>query len=74
MSALVLHCCMRAFSNCGEQGATLRCCVQASHRGGLSCCRARAPGARASVVVARGLSSCVARALERRLPNYGARA
>uniref|UniRef100_A0A8C0DIX5 Myosin motor domain-containing protein n=1 Tax=Balaenoptera musculus TaxID=9771 RepID=A0A8C0DIX5_BALMU len=36
-------------------GATLRCGVRASHCGGFSCCRARAPGAQASVVVARGL-------------------
>ena len=36
-------------------GATLRCGAQASHCGGLSRCGARAPGVRASVVVARGL-------------------
>ena len=36
-------------------GATLRCGVRASHRGGFSCCGARALGTRASVVVARGL-------------------
>ena len=30
----------------------------ASHCGGFSCCGARTLGARASVVVARGLSSC----------------
>ena len=39
-------------------GATLRCVAQAPHCGGFSCCGAWAPGARASVVVARGLSSC----------------
>ena len=38
-------------------GATL-CSVRASHCGGFSCCGARALGLRASVVVARGLSSC----------------
>ena len=43
-------------------GATLRCGAQASHCGGFSCCGARALGARASVVVARGLSSCGAQA------------
>ena len=43
-------------------GATLRCGAWASDRGGLSCCGARAPGSWASVVVARGLSSCGARA------------
>ena len=39
--------------------------------GGFSCCRARALGARASVVVALGLSSCGSRALERRLSSCG---
>ena len=39
-----------------RSGATLRCGAQASHCGVFSCCRARAPDARASVVVARGLS------------------
>ena len=34
----------------------------ASHYGGFSCCEARALGAWASVVVARGLSSCGAQA------------
>ena len=37
--------------------ATLRCGAWASHCGGFSCCGARALGARASVVVARGLQS-----------------
>ena len=36
-------------------GATICCCVRASHCGGFSCCGARALGVRASVVVARGL-------------------
>ena len=36
-------------------GATLCCSARASHCGGFSCCRARALGARASVVAARGL-------------------
>ena len=39
-------------------GATLCCGARASHCGGFSCCRALALGAQASVVVARGLSSC----------------
>ena len=42
--------------------ATLHCGVWASHCGGLSCCRAQALGAWASVIVARRLSSCGARA------------
>ena len=50
-------------------GAALRCGVRASHCGGFSCC-----GARASVVVARGLSSCGSWALERRLSSCGAQA
>ena len=39
--------------------------------GGFSCCRARALGARASVVVALGLSSCGSRALECGLQSAG---
>ena len=38
-------------------GATLRCGARASHCGGFSCCRARALGTWASVVVAHGLQS-----------------
>ena len=48
-------------------GATLRCGAQSSRCGGFVCCRARALGARASVVVVHRLSSCGSRALERRL-------
>ena len=55
-------------------GATLRCGVRASHCGGFSCCRARALGAWASVVVACRLSRCGSRALEHRLSNCGTRA
>ena len=43
-------------------GATLHCVAQASYCGGFSCCGAWALGARASVVAARGLSSCGSRA------------
>ena len=49
LAALGLRCCVLAFSSCG---------VRASHCGGFSYCGARALGAWASVVVARGLSSC----------------
>ena len=38
-------------------GATLPCGAQPSHCGGFSCCETWALGARASVVVARGLQS-----------------
>ena len=55
MAVLGLHCCARAFSSCGELGATLRCGARAAHCGGFSCCGAQALGARASVVVAQGL-------------------
>ena len=40
--------------------ATLRRGVQVSHCGGFSCRGTQAPGARASVVAACGLSSCAA--------------
>ena len=63
MAALGLCCCARAFSSCGERGL-LYCGVQISHCGGFSCCRARALGVWASVVVAHGLSSCGSWALE----------
>ena len=49
MVALGLCCCVQAFSSCGER---------ASHCGGFSCCGAWVLGEQASVVVARGLSSC----------------
>ena len=45
-------------------GATLHCGVWASHGSGFSCFGARALGMQASVVAARGLSSCGAQALE----------
>ena len=41
-----------------QAGDTLCCSAWASHRGGFSCCGAQALGVRASVVVARRLSSC----------------
>ena len=74
LAVLGLCCCTRAFSSCGERGATLRCSARASHCGGLSHCRARALGVRASAVVARGLSSRGLRAPEHRLSSRGTRA
>ena len=53
-------------------GATLRSGARASYCGGFSCCGGPALGAWASVVAARGLSSCGSRALERRLSSCGA--
>ena len=44
-----------------------RCGARASHCRGFSCWEARALDVQASVVVARGLSSCGLQALERRL-------
>ena len=52
----------RGLQELRRAGATLFCGAWASHCGGFSCCRARALGARASVVVALGLSSCGAQA------------
>ena len=56
------------------KGATLCCSARASHCRGFSCCRARALGVQASVVVARGLSSCGLWALELTLSSCGAQA
>ena len=50
---------------------SLCCSAQAPHCGGFSCYGAQAPGVRASVVAARGLSSCGTRALEHRLRSCG---
>ena len=70
---LGLCCCAQAFFSCGEWGLLF-----VAVRGLLivvtSHCRARALGAQASVVVARGLSSCGLRALELRLNSCSARA
>ena len=64
LAVLGLRCCTQAFQ-LWQAEATLHCSVQASHCSGFSCCRAQALGARASVVVARGLSSCGTRELLR---------
>ena len=74
LGALGLRCCMRAFLQLWRVGATLHCSAWPSHCGGFFCCRAWALGAWASVVVARGLSSCGLQALEHRLSSCGARA
>ena len=65
---------MRGLSLVAASGgySSLQCA--ASHCGGFSRCGARALGMRASVFVARGLSSCGSRALERRLSSCGAQA
>ena len=61
IAALSLRCCTRAFSSCDERW--LLFVVEPG---------ARALGARASVVVARGLSNCGSQGLERRLSSCGA--
>ena len=64
---LGLRCCARAFSSCGKRGLLFVAVHGLLTVGGFSCCGARALGTRAKVVVAHGLRSCGARALERRL-------
>ena len=71
MVVLGLRCCTRAFSSCGKWGC---CGMRASHCSDFSCFRTQALGVWASVVVARGLSSCGSRALEHRLSSCGSRA
>lgn len=56
LPALSLCCFGRAFSRCGEWGATLHCTVRASHCSDFTCYRAQASGVRASGIVALGLS------------------
>ena len=53
----------QGFLQLQREWAALPCSVWASHCGGFSCCGARALDARASVVAARGLSSCGSREL-----------
>ena len=72
LTALGLCCCTRAFSRCSEWELLFRCGGHASHCGGFSCCKTRALGMQASVVVARGLSSYGSQALEHRLSSCGA--
>ena len=59
------------FSSCGEQGLLF---VVVHRLLSAVASRCVALGTRASVVVARGLSSCGSRALERRLSSCGAQA
>ena len=65
LAALGLCHCASGFLQLRRTGATLRCSAWASHCGGFSCCKTRALGTRASVVVAHGLSSCSTLAPER---------
>ena len=74
LAVLGFRCCAWAFSSCGEQGLLFVAVHGLSHCSGFSHCGARALGVRASVVAARGLSSCGSRALEHRLSSCGTRA
>ena len=74
MAALGLHCCTWALSSCGEQGpllvavcGPLIAVVSLVAEHGLQ-------GTWASVVAARGLSSCDSQALDLKLSSYGAQA
>ena len=72
LAALGLCYCAWAFSSCSDGGhSSLQC--TAFSLWWLLFCGAWALGTWASVVVARGLSSCGSRALERRLSSCGAR-
>ena len=64
---------MRAFSSCGKWGL-LFVVVHGLLIAVASRCGAWALGTRASVVVARGLSSCGSQAPERRLSSCGTQA
>lgn len=59
-----------AFLQLQWAGAT-PCGAWAFHCSGFSCCRAQAPGVQASLVVARGFSSCDSWAVEHRLSSCG---
>ena len=58
LALLGLHCCARAFSSCVERGLLFVTVCGLLIAVASLCCGARALGARDSVVVARGLSSC----------------
>ena len=73
LAALGLRGCTWAFSSCGEQGL-LFIVVRGLLIAVASRCGARALGVWASVVVARGLSSCGSWALECGLRSCGKRA
>ena len=74
LAALGLRCCVRAFSSCGELGLLFVAVHGLLIAVASLCCGAWALGTWASVVAARGLSSCGSRALERRLSSCGSRA
>ena len=67
IAPLDLRCCAWAFPSCSEWGLLFFAVASLG-------CGALALGTRASVVVARGLSSCGSQALERSLSGCGAQA
>ena len=71
LAALGVRCCVQAFSSCGEWELLFIAVRRLLIAVASLCCRAQAPGMRASVVVARGLSSCGSRALEHRFRSCG---
>ena len=71
MAALCLHCCVRAFSSCGERGL-LFFGVHGLLIAMASRCGAWALGAQASVVMVHRLSRCGLWALGRRLSSCDA--
>ena len=73
LAALGLRCCTRAFSSCGKRGLLFVAVRGLPIVVASLCCGARALGVQASVVVARGLSSCGSRALELRLSSVAHR-
>ena len=74
LAALGLRCCARAFSSCNEWGLLFVVVCGLLTAVASLCSGAQAPGTRAAVVVARGLSSCGLWALEHRLSSCGTRA
>ena len=74
LAALGLCCCTRAFSRCGDWGLLFIAVHSLLIVVACLCCRERALGTRAAVVVAHGLSSCGSQAVECRLSSRGARA
>ena len=71
MAELGLRCCVQAFSSCSEWGLLFVVACGFLIVVASLCCGAWALGAQASVVVARGLSSCVSSVLECRLSSCG---
>ena len=74
LAALGLRCCARAFSSCGERGLLFVAVHGILLAVASLVAEHRRQGTQASVVVAHGLSSCDARALEHKLSSCGAQA